>query len=331
MFVNDQILQQDAVKWKASILCTHDEAVAMLDKDEILLDNPATGLASVICEENNPDIDLDLQGSWRIVGYYMQRPTPEQLKFLGEHIANFLPELVMVEKLGNENWLEMSQMGMTPVATNRFYIHTPDHATDDSGTRFNLLIPAGMAFGTGHHETTTGCAMMLEKIAGQGFHPRTILDLGSGTGVLAFAAKKLWPIAKILASDIDPVSTKIIADNAMLNGMEAGRKRGQIQVITANGMNHRQLRGNAPYQLIIANILAEPLVDMAASITKHIAPKGQLILAGLLNEQSDMVITAYQKNNMLLVDKLTLGNWTILRMRKRQKFGQYTPSTPSTP
>jgi ribosomal protein L11 methyltransferase len=139
---------------------------------------------------------------------------------------------------------------------------------------------------------------------------RNVLDLGTGTGLLAFAAARLWPVANIAASDIDPISIDVVRENAVLNGVRG------LRLVVADGLSHRELVAHAPYDLVIANILAQPLIDMAAMVAASVAHRGTLVLAGLLDTQAAAVARAYRKQGMRLISQ-GAGEWPVLVMRSR--------------
>jgi ribosomal protein L11 methyltransferase len=200
-------------------------------------------------------------------------------------------------------------------------VHTPAHrdAVPDGAVAFE--IDAGRAFGTGQHETTTGCLLALDRLKSTGASFANLLDLGTGTGLLAFAALRLWPAARAAASDVDPVAIEVAAENAALNNIHIGRARGQCELVVAAGMEHGRLKARAPYDLIIANILAGPLIELAPSVAGALAPGGRLILAGLLNSQAETVATAYRRQGMMGGFSIERGDWPTLVMRKRKSTG----------
>jgi ribosomal protein L11 methyltransferase len=202
----------------------------------------------------------------------------------------------------------------------RFYVHTPDHAPSTEAGITSFCIPAAQAFGTGHHETTAGCLEMLDAMKQQGLHPRHIADIGTGTGLLAFAGLALWPDAIVTASDIDPVCAPAVIDNARRNAvplcapMEAGA--GTVAMIVADGMDDPALAQAAPFDLLIANILAGPLITLAADFARATAPRGNIILSGLLTSQEPDVLAAYTDPGFRLHKRLTRGDWAILWLRR---------------
>ncbi len=179
--------------------------------------------------------------------------------------------------------------------------------------RILLTVDAGMAFGSGEHNSTRGCLVALEQIA-KYHRPQSVLDLGTGSGVLGIAAAKIYSRKqrKVLATDIDARAARVAAANARINGVA-----GQIQAIKADGWVDRTIRRNAPYDLVFANILARPLCAMAHALAVALAPGGIAILAGLLTIQANWVLSAHRRAGLVLEQRIMDGAWTILVMRKR--------------
>src|SRR5439155_4211681 len=188
------------------------------------------------------------------------------------------------------------------------------------GYAITLEIDAGRAFGTGHHETTTGCLLAIDSLKRRGARFANILDLGTGTGLLAFAAHRLWPAARVMASDIDPVAIHVAEENARANAVPSGRAPGQIELIVAPGLRHRRLRARAPFDLILANILAGPLIELAPSLAAALATGGTLILAGLLDHQAEGLTAAYRRRGLMLQHSILRGDWPTLLLRKRRRI-----------
>ena len=193
----------------------------------------------------------------------------------------------------------MSQAGLEPIRAGRFFVHTPTHrgAVPDGAIAFE--IDAGLAFGTGQHDTTAGCLAALDRLEVAGKQFANIADIGTGTGLLAFAALALWPEAKAIATDIDPISIDVTADNA--RDQPASRSAmapGELLLAVADGMDHEMLAARAPFDLLIANILAGPLIELAPGFAKALAPGGSIVLAGLLDTQAEAVIAAYEAEGM---------------------------------
>ncbi len=158
---------------------------------------------------------------------------------------------------------------------------------------------------------------MLDRIGRSGARFENIADIGTGTGLLAFAALRLWPRAYVIASDIDRVAVAVCHENAAANNITVGDRRGMVALVTAAGMAHRDLRRRAPYDLLIANILAGPLIDLAPVLSAALAPGGTLILAGLLDSQAAGVAAAYRRDGLRLADRIDRNEWPTLRMVRR--------------
>ena len=301
--------------WKASLPCIKAEAEAI-----------AADISQLVFLETTPVLmtrepDPARPDEWLLEAYFDEAPTAatlSALKALAPSAGDVAPT---VEKLAEEDWVTLSQQGLEPIRAGRFFVHTPAHRDKVPPDAVALEIDAGRAFGTGQHETTTGCLMALDRLKSGGINFADILDLGTGTGLLAFAALRLWPAARVAASDIDPVSIEVTEENAGINGIALGRARGQVELAVAPGMDHGRLKARAPYDLLIANILAGPLIDLAPSVAKAIAPGGRLILAGLLDHQADKVAAAYRRQGLMLSFRIDRGEWPTLVMRKRRSLG----------
>ena len=268
------------------------------------------------------EADPDQPDAWRLDAYFEEEPGADTLQTLQLLVPSAARAEPRIERLGEEDWVTLSQQGLEPIRAGRFFVHTPGHRDEVPAGVVPLEIDAGRAFGTGHHETTTGCLLALDAMKESGLVFSNILDLGTGTGLLAFAAMKLWPVARAAASDIDPVSIQVTAENAAINGAALGRMRGRLELAVAPGLAHHRLKARAPYDLIIANILAGPLIELAPSIAAALEPGGRLILAGLLQSQADEVAAAYRRHGLKANFRIDRGDWPTLVMRKRRVVGR---------
>ncbi len=256
---------------------------------------------------------------WVLEAYLPRKPTKaDKVSFAGL-FSDGAPKL-LVEELPEVDWVTESQQGVDPIRAGRFYVRTAEHnpALDPDMTDF--VIPASQAFGTGQHETTAGCLAMLDLMKRQGVVVRNHADIGTGTGLLAFAAMDLWPDALATASDIDPVCEEVVEVNAVTNHFALGAGNGELLMVTADGMLDRVLEVRGPYDLLIANILAGPLVDLAPEFSGAVIEGGHILLAGLLTEQEADVRRAYRRAGFRLAKLLVNGNWSILWLRKRTSF-----------
>jgi ribosomal protein L11 methyltransferase len=221
-----------------------------------------------------------------------------------------------VEHVPAADWVTLSQDGLEPITAGRFHVYTARHAGTLRPGQIGLLIEAGQAFGTGQHETTAGCLTMIDGLAEAGFAVADAVDLGTGTAILALAIAKRWPQARVLATDIDPVAIEVSAENVTVNGERVGGGPGEIGLAVADGTNHPEIAARAPYQLVVANILAGPLIEMAGGIAPLVAPGGRLLLAGLLQEQAAAVAAAYAANGLRLVARHDAGDWPTLMLTR---------------
>jgi ribosomal protein L11 methyltransferase len=242
---------------------------------------------------------------WLIHAYFEHEPTSEELYLLAS-LGSGRPKL---EQLGEADWVTMSQAGLQPIRAGRFTVHTPTYAPDPE--RVNFEIDASLAFGTGQHATTSGCLASLDRLEVAGKSFANIADIGTGTGLLAFAALALWPEARCIATDIDPVAIDVASDNAAINNVLVGHGAGELLLGVADGMESALLTARGPFDLIIANILAGPLIELAPDFARSLAPGGTVVLAGLLNTQADGVIAAYEQQGMSVADR-GFGEWPVL-------------------
>lgn len=285
---------------------------ALLAHDEIEDWDPELVITGREIAEDKPD-------DWVLEGYYPHKPGPAERSAIKGLFAGKAPKIT-AEKLKEQDWLALSQEGTQPIRAGSFYVHTPDFTPDPAA--INFAIPAAQAFGTGQHETTAGCLEMLEVVKKSGLVARRIADIGTGTGLLAFAAMHLWPKARATASDIDPVCADVVLENARINSIPIGSAPGALTMVIADGMQDPLLSLRGPYDLLIANILAGPLVDLAPDFATAVAPKGSLVLAGLLaGTQEQDVRLAYRRAGFRPTARVQRGDWAILWMRRRTTCG----------
>ena len=261
------------------------------------------------------EISEERPQDWVLEGWYPREPGQAELDNF-RSLFEGRPPKVVVEKLPAEDWLTVSQHGVEPISAGRFYVHTPDFEPNPHS--INFAIPAAQAFGTGQHETTAGCLEMLGAIEASGVRARNIADIGTGTGLLGFAAMALWPSARLTATDIDPVCAQVIEDNAELNSIRLGADNGEMTVIIAPGMDDELIQLRGPYDILIANILAGPLIELSRDFAAQVSSSGSLVLAGLLaGEQEQAVRRAYRLAGFRLVSRLERGDWAILWFKRR--------------
>lgn len=297
--------------WKLSLPCTRAEAEAInADIPALAALDPPPVLMTSERIADDPE-------AWQLDAYFESKPDAATLKAVRALVPSAAGVKAKAEPIEDADWVTLSQAGLEPVQAGRFYVHTATNAGAVPTGAKAFRIEAGLAFGTGQHETTTGCLLMLDALKREGAVVRNHLDLGTGTGLLAFAAMHLWPHAFATASDIDPVSIDVVRENAAANAVPIGERRCRLALAVAAGLDHPLLIGRAPYDLIAANILAGPLIELAPAIALALAPRGELILAGLLSNQADAVLRAYRRERCMPRARRTIGDWTILRLTKR--------------
>lgn len=220
-----------------------------------------------------------------------------------------LEQALEQEPLPDLDWVTLSLEGLKPVRAGRFIVHGAHDRAQRRAGDLAIEIEAGQAFGTGHHGTTAGCLRMIEKVVRRR-HPRNALDLGTGSAVLAIAVAQLARIP-VLATDIDPVATDVARENVRLNRMQSF-----VHCATAKGFHHPAFRRAAPFDLIVANILARPLMQLAPAMAGHLAPGGTLILSGILDRQRRAVVAAYAGQRFRLMETIHMEGWSTLRLER---------------
>lgn len=280
-----------------------------------LATDPASAerLANLLGEDdtfaaNALDVAETAPGAWAVTVYFPDEPDGAALRRLGEVVRQALGPAApspVVAALPDIDWVAKSLADLKPVSVGRFFVHGHHDRAKVLPNALSIEIEASRAFGTGHHGTTAGCLAALGGLARRRSFAN-VLDLGTGTGVLAIAAARLWR-CPVLASDIDPVSTRLASENARLNG--AAR---QVRAITAAGFRHPLIASRAPFDLIVANILAGPLVALATDLVRHLAPGGSLVLSGLLPPQGRLVEASYTRRGLHFVRRDIRDGWLTL-------------------
>ncbi len=213
--------------------------------------------------------------------------------------------LTSVCRLPDEDWVAMSLSELTPVRAGRFIVHGQHHDGPSGADDIGILIEAGQAFGTGHHGTTRGCLEAIDTL-GRARAYRNALDVGCGTGVLAMAIAKHMRIP-VMAGDMDPIAIETAKANAHVNACAD-----EIAFTVASGTRCTAIRDQAPYDLVVANILMQPLIDLAEEISTTVAPKGTVVLSGLLTDQEERVLAAYTPLGLSVKDRTRIEGWSTL-------------------
>ena len=296
--------------WKLTALAPRPVIEAALLAHEDAWDwDPEIVISGSEIAEDKPD-------DWQLEAWLPRKPSRADKAAILALFAGTPPSLA-IEQLPEVDWLTASQTGLEPIHAGLFHVHTPEHPPLNQPGLRDFCIPASQAFGTGQHATTAGCLTMLTHMKRQGVMVRNLADIGTGTGLLAFAGLHLWPRALATASDIDAACLDVVADNAAANVVPMGARPGELTMLVAEGMAHPLLEARGPYDLIIANILAGPLIGLAPDFARHMVPGGHLVLAGLLETQEAQVRRAARKAGLRLAARLVNGDWSILWLRKR--------------
>lgn len=271
---------------------------------------------------NLSPVDLDAEpGAGRqmnLVGHSAQ-PLPrskiEAATALAATAAGIEAPSIEIEKLPPTDWLAASLRSFPPIDAGRFQLRGSHIAEPPLPGRITLVVDAGAAFGSGEHASTKGCLLLLDRLLKRRRFVH-ILDMGCGSGVLALAAVKARPAkasVRALAVDIDDSAARIAGVNARRNGA-----RGRVRAGASDGYKSRLVCRHAPYDLVFANILARPLVRMAAPLARHLAPDGVAILSGLLNRQERMVLAAHRAQGLVLLERARLDGWSALAVARRR-------------
>ena len=249
-------------------------------------------------------------GLWDITAYFADPPDQASIRdLIGIAAGRDLAATVAFDTVEAKDWVKASLEDLVPVPAGRFVVHGQHDRNRIAANKLGIEIEAALAFGTGHHGTTRGCLLLLDHVL-KAWRPRRVLDLGTGTGVLAIAAARALH-ARILASDIDPVSVEVARENARLN--VAGHL---VQAITATGFAAPQFAQRGPFDLVLANILANPLRQLATPMARHLAPSALVILSGLLTAQVPGVIAAYRARGLVPERHLRIEGWSSLLLRR---------------
>ena len=276
-----------------------DQAYALADAMENLDPEP-TGVGVFEIEDGS--------GLWEIGAYFIDEPDDVELTLMA---AAFGAKPFVVSEVPETDWVAKVKRELSPVVAGRFFVYGSHDADKIPVGSEPLLIEAAMAFGTGHHGTTLGCLRALDRLASAGFIGKNVVDIGCGTAVLAMAAARIWP-NPVVASDIDEVAVDVAAANVSCNDLD-----GRVTCLVAAGFEHETLHSAAPYDLIFANILKGPLIELAPDMAAHSAQGGIVILSGLLVEQAEDVLAAYDANGFDCETREDIGEWSCLTLIKR--------------
>ena len=249
-------------------------------------------------------------GRWEIAMHFAQAPDQTSIRELVAIAAGGeAAQDISFDAVEAKDWVRASLEELVPVRAGRFIVHGRHDLAKVPPNKLGIEIEAALAFGTGHHGTTRGCLLLLDDVL-KARRPKRVLDLGTGTGVLAIAAAKALR-AKVLASDIDPLAVRVARDNARLNGTGD-----LVETIRATGFSAPEFTKHGPFDLVLANILANPLRQMATQMARHLAPSALVILSGLLPHQAQSVMAAYLARGLVLKRHLQIEGWSSLLMQR---------------
>jgi ribosomal protein L11 methyltransferase len=249
-------------------------------------------------------------GRWDVTVHFTDPPDEDSIRGLVALAAgDTVVQSLVFDTVDAKDWVRESLEGLAPVTAGRFVVHGRHDRERVPPNKLGIEIEAALAFGTGHHGTTRGCLLLLDQVL-RSHMPRRVLDLGSGTGVLAIAAAKALR-RRVLASDIDSLAVRVARDNARLNGVG-----NLVETIRASGFSAPPFKARAPFDLVLANILATPLRQLAMPLAAHLAPSAMVILSGLLPHHAGGVIAAYRARNLVLLRQLKIEGWSSLLMQR---------------
>ncbi len=249
----------------------------------------------------------DGSGHFEVGVYFEEAPDDTELALMA---AIYGAKPFAVSEVPETDWVAHVKRELQPVEAGRFFVYGSHDADRVPDGAVALLIEAAMAFGTGHHGTTLGCLRALDRLDRAGFRGKNIADIGCGTAVLAMAAAAIWP-DPVIASDIDPTAVEVARANAAANGL--GDK---VICVEAAGFAHPSLARRAPYDLVFANILKGPLIELAPDMASHVGAGGYMILSGILNTQADETVSVYKRNGFILTARDEITEWTTLVLRR---------------
>ena len=276
-----------------------DPAEALAEALELLSPEP-TGVGVFEIEDGS--------GLWEIGAYFMDAPDATTLDVLA---LAFGAKYFVISEVPDIDWVAKVKRELSPVEAGRFFVYGSHDADRVPEGRVALLIEAAVAFGTGHHGTTLGCLRAFDRLFDAGCAPLNVADIGCGTAVLGMAAASVLPDAMVFASDIDQVAVEVAAANIEANGL-----KGRILALQAAGFEHRDHSKAAPFDLVFANILKGPLLELVPDMAKHVASGGLAILSGLLVVQAETIISAYESAGFTLQNREDIGEWSTLVLKR---------------
>ena len=271
----------------------------------------AEGLGVALEKFNPPPMGVgvfeleDGSGEWEVGAYFRDRPDEISILILENA---FKADGFAISEIPETDWVTKVKRELSPVEAGQFFVFGKHDSHKLPKDRVGLLIEASMAFGTGHHGTTKGCLLALDKLVERGKKIEEVIDIGCGTAVLAMAVGKVSS-SRIIASDVDQVAVEVALANLKANNLER-----RITCLQATGFEDTQIKSNAPFDLIFANILKPPLLDLAPCIRRYLKSGGHAIISGILDLQAIEVIEFYRQNNLEVKDRIDIGEWVTLTL-----------------
>jgi ribosomal protein L11 methyltransferase len=263
-------------------------------------------------EAQGIDVAEVAPGKWQVIVYFEERPdrsTAKHLSEVAEAEAGGKTRPFLIDALPDTDWVAKSLAGLAPVRAGRFLVHGRHDRDRRRANDIAIEIEAGQAFGTGHHGSTTGCLLAIERLA-KSRRVANALDVGTGSGVLAIAIARISH-AKVLASDIDPIAVAVARENFRLNGVGAA-----VEAIVAPGLGAHIFLARSPFDLVVANIFAGPLVTLAPAIRRLMARGGAVILSGLLIGQRARIVATYRGQGLRLIGDIRRGEWLTMMFER---------------
>jgi ribosomal protein L11 methyltransferase len=297
--------------WKITIIS---QPSFLPSLEEIMLASTPENYPSITAFEieDNPDFKI-------VEVYFNVEPDINAIESSISEMAkifNIEPPKCDMNRMEDKDWVTESQKLLKPIEAGCFYLYGSHDAQSIPPNKVSILMEAGQAFGTGSHETTNGCLLAINRLADE-VSPEKILDMGCGSGILAIAMAKVWK-SKIVASDIDPIATETTLENLKsnsINTIDINADESGVATIISDGFEDDAITKNGPFDLIVANILAEPLQELAPDIVKNLKKDGLLILSGLLKIQDVAVRNAYEKFNLSVCESYPINEWQTLVLK----------------
>ncbi|MDA9672000.1 tRNA (adenine(22)-N(1))-methyltransferase TrmK [Paracoccaceae bacterium] len=245
----------------------------------------------------------DGSSEWEVGAYFDDEPDGVSILILENA---FEATGIVISEIPETDWVSKVKRELSPVEAGRFFVFGDHDSEKLPQDRVGLLIEASMAFGTGHHGTTKGCLLALDCLISKNKRLDNVIDIGCGTAVLAMAVGKVSS-SKIIASDVDRVAVEVALAN-----LKANKLQNRIDCLEAMGFENELIKSNAPFDLIFANILKPPLIDLAPSIRNYLKSGGHAIVSGILDVQASEIIEVYHQNNLKVLDRIDIGEWVTL-------------------